>query len=207
MITIYMTRHGQTYWNVEKRLQGQGNSELTEIGIEAAEKLADRLENTDLDYIISSPLKRTIKTSETIRKGREIPIVTCSDLMEINVGDFSGYTVEQMKIKYPGLIEKIIEDPYSYAYPNGENLVEFYERCARAINYIIKNYDGKTVLIVTHGGVLKCIQHYFRNEMIQKDWAEHVAENCCLSKYQISGNDINEIYINDTKHLNSVDAL
>ena len=49
--TIYLTRHGQTLWNLEKRLQGRGNSPLTEDGIERAKELRDRLKNIHIDYL------------------------------------------------------------------------------------------------------------------------------------------------------------
>ena len=46
---IYLTRHGQTLWNIEKRLQGRGNSPLTEQGIERAKELRDRIKYIHID--------------------------------------------------------------------------------------------------------------------------------------------------------------
>ena len=204
MITLYITRHGQTYWNVEKRLQGQGNSELTENGILGAEKLSERFEDIDIDCIISSPLQRTMHTSEIIRGKKDIPIYTDDGLMEIDIGEFSSKTLEEMKEISPQLVEKILNDPYTNSYPNGENLVEFYDRCVDALKRIAKKYDGKTVLVVSHGGVLKCIEHYIRNEMVPSNWPEEVVENCSLTKYEIDGNNIKEIFFNDTEHLTTV---
>jgi len=204
MITLYITRHGQTYWNVEKRLQGQGNSELTENGILGAEKLSDRFEDIFIDCIISSPLKRTMHTSEIIRGKKDTPIYTDDGLMEIDIGDFSSKTLEEMQMSNPQLVENILSDPYTNSYPNGENLTQFYNRCVDAIKRIAKKYDGKTVLVVSHGGVLKCIEHYIRNEMVPSNWAEEVVENCSLTKYEIDGNNIKEIFFNDIDHLTAV---
>ena len=201
MITLYITRHGQTCWNIEKRLQGQGNSELTEIGIFGAEKLCDRFEKIDIDCIVSSPLKRTMHTSEIIRGKKDIPIYTDDGLMEIDVGDFSGKTTEDMKTVNPLLLENILSDPYEWSYPNGENLIEFYDRCVDAIKRIVRKYDKKTVLVVSHGGVLKCIKHYMRGEMVPPNWTEDVIVNCGLTKYEIYGNSVKEIFYNDTGHL------
>lgn len=201
MISIYITRHGQTQWNIQKRLQGQGNSELTEIGILGAENLRDRFEDIDIDCIISSPLQRTVHTSEIIRGNKEIPIYLEDGLMEIDVGDFSGKTLEELKIESPLLVDKILTDPYNTSYPKGENLLEFYNRCVDALKKIASEYDGKTVLVVTHGGVLKALQYYIKGEMIPVDWASEVVVNCSLSKYEIDGNNIKEVFFNDTEHL------
>lgn len=51
MITVYLTRHGQTVWNLDKRLQGSGNSDLTDHGVEQAEQLKKRVDGLKLDVI------------------------------------------------------------------------------------------------------------------------------------------------------------
>ena len=61
MTTIYLTRHGQTEWNIEKRLQGHGNSPLTEYGIDRAKELSKRIEELDIDCIYTSPIERAYK--------------------------------------------------------------------------------------------------------------------------------------------------
>lgn len=201
MITIYITRHGQTCWNIEKRLQGQGNSELTENGILGAENLRDRFEDIYIDCIISSPLQRTMHTSEIIKGNKDIPIYTEDGLMELDVGDFSGKTLEEMKKENPLLVDKILTDPYNNGYPDGENLLKFYNRCVDAFNKIAREHDGKNVLLVAHGGVLKAIEYYVKGEMIPASWASEVVVNCSLTKYEIDGNDIKEVFFNDTEHL------
>lgn len=201
MITIYITRHGETFWNIEKRLQGQGDSELTEKGLIGAELLADSLEKVDIDYIISSPLKRARKTSEIIRGNRNIPIIKMDELMEINIGTFSGYTVDEMYRKSSALVDRIINDPFNNSYPNGENLTEFYNRSVNAIKKIIKSYDGKTVLVVSHGGVLKCIEYYMRDKIVPANWENEIVDNLSLTKYEINGKVKKEIFFNKTSHL------
>ena len=58
MITVYLTRHGQTVWNLDKRLQGSGNSDLTDHGVEQAEQLKKRVDGLKLDVIYTSPLEK-----------------------------------------------------------------------------------------------------------------------------------------------------
>ncbi len=200
MTTIYITRHGQTYWNVEKRLQGQGNSDLTEQGAQGAQMLGERLTDTYLDCVVSSPLKRTVDTSEIIIGDRNIPIYTEDGLMEMHIGDFEGMTYKEAEKTNPELVKKIEDDPFTNNYPNGENLKEFYDRCGEAFDKISKQYKGKTILIVAHGGVLKALDHYVINEMVPKNWFEDVPPNCCLTKYEIDENGLKVMFKHDIKH-------
>ncbi|CEK30117.1 phosphoglycerate mutase family protein [[Clostridium] sordellii] len=71
---IYITRHGQTQWNIEDRIQGSQNSNLTEQGKQDALNLGDKLRYTKIDYIYTSPLKRTYNTALLIKRNRDIPI-------------------------------------------------------------------------------------------------------------------------------------
>ena len=72
---IYVTRHGQTDWNLEGKTQGRVDIELNEVGIKQAKQTKEKLKNIDIDLIICSPLKRAKKTAEIINEGRNIPII------------------------------------------------------------------------------------------------------------------------------------
>ncbi|MBS5823829.1 MAG: histidine phosphatase family protein, partial [Clostridium argentinense] len=87
---LYITRHGQTKWNTEKRMQGFKNSDLTEKGINNAKKLGKALENIEFSRVYSSPLGRTMDTSKYILGDRNIEIVTADYLKEINLGTWGG---------------------------------------------------------------------------------------------------------------------
>lgn len=86
MTKIYLTRHGETVWNRQRRFQGHKNSELTDKGILAAELLADRIEDIELDYIVSSPLLRAYNTAEIARGNKDVQIIKYDGLKEINLG-------------------------------------------------------------------------------------------------------------------------
>ena len=72
---IYVTRHGQTDWNVQGKTQGRADIELNEVGIKQAKQTKEELKNIDIDLIICSPLKRAKKTAEIINEG--LLIVIC----------------------------------------------------------------------------------------------------------------------------------
>lgn len=54
---IYITRHGQTNWNVLKKVMGRCNEPLNEIGKKEAKEVSKKLKDTHIDLIISSPLR------------------------------------------------------------------------------------------------------------------------------------------------------
>ncbi|EQB85893.1 hypothetical protein M918_16965 [Clostridium sp. BL8] len=75
MTRLYITRHGETLWNTEGRMQGWNDSPLTDLGIKQAEWLRDRIQDEKIDAIYSSPSNRAFKTAEIVRGGREIEII------------------------------------------------------------------------------------------------------------------------------------
>lgn len=87
---IYVTRHGQTDWNVQGKTQERADIELNEVGIKQAKQTKEELKNIDIDLIICSPLKRAKKTAEIINEGRNIPIIFDDQIIERNFGEFEG---------------------------------------------------------------------------------------------------------------------
>lgn len=208
MTKIYFTRHGETVWNRQFRFQGHKDSDLTDKGVLAAELLADRIEEIELDYIISSPLMRAYSTAEILKGKKDVEIIRHNGLKEINLGDFEGMSYADIKKEHPKLLDLIESDPINNRYPNGENLREFYNRVVDAFKEIIGNYRNKTTLIVAHGGTIKCIEAYIRKFKLNSDWIGNVVKNCSLSYIEVDEhNEIKEIFYNDTKHLEGSAAL
>jgi len=97
MLRIYLTRHGETQWNIEKRLQGWKDSELTEKGVNNALKLGERLLNIEFNSIYTSPSQRAYQTAKYVSLGREISIYTDGNLKELNFGDWEGQKQEEIE--------------------------------------------------------------------------------------------------------------
>lgn len=199
---IYITRHGETEWNRQRRFQGNKNSELTENGLLGAELLSERMEDIELDCIISSPLKRAYHTAEIVKGNKGIEIIKNDGFKEINLGDFEGMKYDEINKSCGDVLKKIEDNPFDNRYPNGENLVEFYKRVEKSFKEVIENYKGKNVLIVAHGGTIKCIECFFRDLKINKDWMSSVVHNCSLTYLEVNeNNNIKEIFYNSTEHL------
>lgn len=144
---LLLTRHGQTDWNVELKIQGMTDIELNETGIKQAEKTREKLKNEKIDVIIASPLKRARKTAEIIAEGRDIPLIIDKEIQERKFGEFEGKTPEEFDF------DEIWNYKLNKQYKEAESTGDVFERIQRFLGKIKEKYKDKTVLVVTHGGV------------------------------------------------------
>ncbi len=197
MVTIYLTRHGQTEWNIEKRLQGHGNSPLTDAGIKRAEELSKRLKDIKIECIYTSPIERAYKTASILKGDKEIELITHDGLKEMNFGDFEGKITEEVMQENPDWdINLIMQGNLEMRAPNGETLAEVRERVSKAMDEIIKDNDGKSILVVAHGITLKAIMNYFKD----KDVNSEVMGQATLTKVNIDGENFEIEFKNDGSH-------
>jgi len=154
---ITLVRHGETLWNVQMRLQGMMNSELTGNGKKQAEMVAGALRERNFNCIISSDLGRAVATAEAINKYHNLGLQLEPSIRERNFGVMEGLTREEILERYPGVHTGYMERKDTYQIPRGESLVDFYKRVTSGLEEIINQNIGKDILIVTHGGVLDCI--------------------------------------------------
>ena len=173
---LLLTRHGQTDWNVEGKAQGRTDTELNETGIKQAKIGREKLMNYKIDVVISSPLKRTKKTAELMVEGREIPIFYDEDIVERGYGEYEG--------------QKIMQEDFDRINRTGEmgaeSNDEFLVRIRRFFEKIQKQYQDKTVLIVTHKGTALGMCCYMDGLPICKEnTSKYNIENCSILEYEI----------------------
>lgn len=176
---IYLTRHGQTDWNVQKKVMGRCDEPLNEIGLKQAEETRDNLMNTKIDIILCSPLQRAKQTAEIINDVRNIPIIYDDRLIERDFGEFEG--MQTKDFDFDGYWDYYKNEKYNQA----ENIQNFFERIYNFLNDIIEKYQDMNVLIVAHGGVSIPVNCYF-NQVIPKGSlveAGLVLGNCQVASY------------------------
>lgn len=181
---IYLTRHGQTDWNVQKKVMGRCDEPLNETGLKQAEETRDNLMNTKIDIILCSPLQRAKQTAEIINDVRNIPIIYDDRLIERDFGEFEG--MQTKDFDFDGYWDYYKNENYNQA----ENIQNFFERIYNFLNDIIVKYQDMNVLIVAHGGVSIPVNCYF-NQVIPKGSlveAGLVLGNCQVASYDKKGN-------------------
>ncbi len=154
MTRFIVIRHGETRWNVEARIQGQGDSALTEAGIEQARALARRLATEKFDLLVASDLGRAHDTARHVaaRSGHELRLD--ARLRERSFGVGEGMTYEEIDRAYPDAFSRVREVDPDYVIPGGESRSQFHERVRGAFEGLAAQHPGKTIVVVTHGGVL-----------------------------------------------------
>ena len=168
---IYITRHGETEWNREKRMQGRKDSPLTVKGIEDARRLKQRLEHIEFDGIYTSPLGRAMETAEIIRGHRKLEIERISDFMEMDFGDWEGRTVEEIEKSYGEKYRTFWHRPEMYETIGGESFQEMLKRVQGGLNLIIKNAEKEdNILLVAHAVVIKSIYALVKNIPLKEFW-------------------------------------
>ena len=188
MLTLYITRHGQTEWNVESRMQGWADSALTPTGVAAATQLGKRLQNVPIDAVYSSTSGRTIHTAQLIIRERDIPLFQKEDLREINVGEWQGLVSTDIERDYAEQLKTYYERPSQYKSTSGENFHMLKERVLRAVEEIATAHLDGNILIVTHGVVKKCLINHFSGADLDLLWDPPFIHGTSLTVMEIDTN-------------------
>ena len=202
MTRIYFTRHGQTEWNLEGRMQGSKNSNLTSKGIEQAMQLGKWLENTHFDVVYSSSSERALHTSKLIIGSRTLPIIGVDELMEIHLGSWEGETFDFIQDNYGDQFYAFWNTPHLLKDFPGETFEEFKARVVSAITKIVNDNEGKDILVVAHALVLKFILSYFEDTPLEKLFDDRIIHPTSLSIVEINDNEFQIIKYGDTEHYN-----
>ncbi len=157
MLRLYITRHGETIWNTQKRMQGHKDSELTDKGRRQAAQLAKALETVELEVVYSSSSGRTMQTSRIIAGNRDIPVIPMDSLKELNLGKWEGMIASDVEREYPVQYRNFWEFPHLYETVGGETLTDAMDRIKKTLEYITERHRDGNVLIVTHAVTLKLI--------------------------------------------------
>ncbi len=167
---FYIFRHGQTDYNVEKRVQSFLDIPLNKTGIEQAHALAKNLTNIKFDCIYSSTLARAYETAKIVIGNRQIKIITDPGLRERNLGVLCGkiMNLTDAPADTPVDLTKDTVDMPSdllfnedYAPENGETDNDFIKRVCDTMIQIAKHTDAKTIGIATHAGVIGALVRHF----------------------------------------------
>lgn len=150
MKTIYFVRHGQTQFNLEKRLQGWNDSPLSSQGEEQAQKVAQILAPLGIQRAWVSPLGRARQTASIIQDFLPIEIEPVDELREVSFGDFEGNTVAELDEKFPGQWEKRQADKWNYRPPGGEANKDAVSRAQQVVQRIDDWSHSEPLLIVAH---------------------------------------------------------
>lgn len=164
MTDILLIRHGETAWNALRKLQGHLDIPLNAEGTRQAKALAAALENEKLDAIISSDLQRAVQTAGEIARLQGLPTRLDASLRERCFGGFEGLLYSELPLRFPQEYATWRERDPDASFPaaaldasyTGESIRQFHQRIMTAISHYARQFQGKKIALVAHGGVLEC---------------------------------------------------
>lgn len=213
---IYVIRHGQTPWNVVRRLQGRSDTELNEKGRETAVRTGLAFRDIPFYMVFTSPLKRAKETAKLFLGDRVVPMIEDERIAEISFGCYEGLICAEdspdslSREKAPGTAENHIPDkefmnffdhPERYRTPpGGESLDELGARCRDFMEDIMhrEELSDKNILVASHGCATRGILNSIREFEPADFWHGGVPKNCSVALIEVQNGVPSLIYENKT---------
>ncbi len=198
MLTIILVRHGETYHNINRIIQGQSKSILSSLGIKQAKAVSKYLAKTPIDIVYSSDLTRTKHTCKLILNNRKIPVIYDKRIRERHYGKYQNKS-SKIFAKAANKSTKLFTE---FKPLGGESILDLYKRAKEFLEFITKKYDKGTILIVTHGGVMANMLIHIANDS-HDNFKKYHPKNCAITTLKINKN-IKIAKLNYMKHLKNV---
>ena len=179
---LYLTRHGETDYNVLGRYCGSTDVPLNETGIEQAIGLSKRLQGMAFDAIISSPMLRAKQTADIVCKALNMQYNTYEQFAERNVGVYEGLTRDEAKERYPDLWDRQCTSKPDDAPDGGETLRGACARIDNGMKQLLYEFSNETVLVICHGFTARAV-HRFCRDLSFEEMSGFVLKNCEVATY------------------------
>jgi len=151
LVKVILVRHGETDWNLSRRIQG-GNSDtpLNQRGRQQAEGLALRLKQEKIQAIYSSPLQRARDTAQAIARYHQLPVEIEPSLKEIEVGELEGVSITEVGKHLSELLVKHKQGEELPRIPGGESVTEVQQRVWGTIQCLVDKHREGVLVVVAH---------------------------------------------------------
>ena len=173
---FYFARHGQTVWNVENKICGATDIELTEKGHEQAKELGEEIlkQEIHIDEILYSPLVRAADTAKHVSEITGIPARMEPRLKEQNFGKYESTPRDGEEFKQA-------KTCFVNSFEGGETMLHLAHRIYSLLDDVKKD-DQHVYLLVAHNGISRIIESYF-HDMTNDEFSAFGIKNCELKKY------------------------
>ena len=173
---IYLTRHGETIWNVKDWVQGMTDIPLNELGIRQAERLAEEMAGVHLDVIYTSQLQRAMVTGKAVAdRHKDCRFEVNESLNEMNFGIYEGKV--RTDAEYQSEKRK-----YFKRYEGGESYMDVAARVYPFIEMLKQRNED--ALVVAHNGICRVFTSYFQ-AMENEEFASSTLGNCEVKTFEL----------------------
>jgi probable phosphoglycerate mutase len=199
MKTIYLVRHAETSWNLEGKVQGSHDTQLSIDGLAQTAKTVAFLSALRFDTIFTSPLARARAIAEPVGVNLGISPIVVSELREIEFGGWEGHTWNEIGSMYPATLATW-ELKLPEARPDGgESLADVGHR-AEKVRSMVESNSGSLALVVAHGGFNRVLMSVLL-DLPLSSYSSFTQPNACISVFEAEAGKWQARVIDSTCHL------
>jgi probable phosphoglycerate mutase len=158
---VLLVRHGETQETAERRYPSRRDVPLSARGHMQAEALAGVLQEVNLAAVFSSPTRRARETAAPLMVERDLELFVVPELDEMGFGQLGGLSLDEAVLKFPEALKSWLDNPFEVTLPEGEPFLDFVGRVRRVRQRLTREWTGRTMTVVTHGGVIavwRCLE-------------------------------------------------
>jgi broad specificity phosphatase PhoE len=201
MTKIILVRHGQTEWNRVERFRGRVDVPLNEVGLAQAKATGCRVaEEWQPSAVYSSPLSRAVKTAEAIARHFNIAVQTHPGLIDLDFGQWQGFTPEEVRQRWPELAHAWYTTPHVVQFPDGENLDVVRERAMSTVKELSSLHSDQTIVLAAHTDINRIILLGIQGLGNERLWRLR-QDNCAINVFEYDHGEYTLTSLNDTNHL------
>jgi len=175
MINLSILRHASTDADNKGITLGKLDWPLNHSGLESAKSFASELKKTgeSFDLIISSPLLRAKQTADLIGAELSVSVAVNHLIAERDFGEMSGLSWSEFISKFPDLT-KGNTPVFQSNLPSGESIPDVEKRVQNFIDFLLANFESKSILIVTHTGIIRILKRLIGNVSAKNSRSKNV---------------------------------
>ena len=201
MTRIILVRHGETEWNRVEHFRGYADVPLNETGLAQAKAMARRVAAEWRPVAIySSPLTRAVKTAEAVAWHFDLRVEVNSGLIDIDYGEWQGLTPDEVRERWPKIVDAWYNAPHTAQIPNGETLDDLRVRAMSTVNEMAKRHKGQTIVLVGHTVINRIILLAVLGLGNDRFWRLR-QDTCAINVFEVEGGVFTLVSLNDKYHL------
>lgn len=198
---IYIVRHAETVGNIENRLTGRTDFEISVKGKDSIKLLTNRLLNIKFDKFYSSMSNRTKETIEQLAKLNKKDIIQLEELGEMDFGTYDGWKWKDVNKVDPSIKLRQKKINEISGIPEQETMEEVANRMKKCIIDIAKANEGKTILICSHGVSIEAFLREILKIPFSQERESFCQHNTAINEIEFDGREFDVIKMADVSHI------
>ena len=198
---IFIVRQTETVGNIEKRLTGRQDYEITDRGNQLIQQLTNELKNIKFDKIYASTSERAVKTIEPLAKINKLDVEQVEDLCEMYFGIYDGWKWEEVNKIQPEIKQNKDRINEISGIPEQETTEEVAERMYNCILQLVRQNIGKKIIISSHGVAIEAFLRKIANIPFCDEREKFCQYNVAINELEFEDNEFHILQLANTEYL------